>query len=108
MGKYLSTLAKFPTTRELFDVDKGAGQTSPEWVDTLGLQDSGGAVNDTSVWLVKPALLDHLILILDKELHSLNGSSGGLGHTSGYTSKHEVLSKSELLFISHFDNLSWP
>merc|ERR1719308_255593 len=82
--------------------------SSPEWVDTLGLQDSGGAVNDTSVWLVKPALLDHLILVLDKELHSLNGSSCGLGHTSGYTSEHEVLNKSELLFISHFDNLSWP
>merc|ERR1712179_654729 len=82
--------------------------SSPEGVDTLGLQDSGGAVDDTGVWLVEPALLDHLILVLDKELHSLNGSSGGLGHTSGYTSEHEVLNKSELLFISHFDNLSWP
>merc|ERR1712183_423338 len=81
--------------------------SSPQGVDTLGLQYSGGAVNDTFVWLVKHALLDHLILVLDKELDSLNGGSSGLGHTGSHTSEHEVLKESEFL-ISHFDNLSWP
>merc|ERR1712183_970209 len=81
--------------------------SSPQGVDTLGLQYSGGAVNDTFVWLVKSALLDHLILVLDEELDSLNGGSSGLGHTGSHTSEHEVLKESEFL-ISHFDNLSWP
>ena len=76
--------------------------TSPEGVDTLGLEDPGGAVHDTGVGLVKTTLLDHLILILDKELHSLDGGSDGLGDTSSNTSEHEVLNKSELLGITHF------
>merc|ERR1712002_553499 len=88
------------------EVSEHVGQvSSPEGVDTLSLQHSGGAVNDTCVWLVKSALLDHLILVLDEELDSLNGGGGGLGHTGGYTSQHEVLNKSEFLFISHFDKI---
>merc|ERR1719318_785060 len=81
--------------------------SSPEGVDSLSLQDSAGAVNDTLVWLVESSLLDHLILVLDKELHSLNGSSESLGDTSGDTSKHEVLNKSEFLCVTHYDFLSW-
>ena len=68
--------------------------TSPEGVDTLGLEDPGGAVNDTGVGFVKPALLDHLILVLDKQLHPLDGSSGGLGHTCSYAREHKALGKS--------------
>ena len=102
VGKYLRTLAKFPETRELSFFLYYISQTSPEGVDSLSLHHSGGAVNDTLVWLVESALLDHLILVLDKELHSLNGSSDGLGDTSCYTSEHEVLSESEFL-VSHYD-----
>ena len=47
-------------------------------------------------------LLDHLILVLDEQLDSLNGGGGGLGDTSSNTSEHEVLSKSKLLLIGHF------
>jgi len=62
-----------------WEVSEDVGQvTSPEWDDTLSLQDSHGAVDDTSVWLVESALLDHLILVLDEELDSLDWCSGGL------------------------------
>ena len=76
--------------------------TSPEWVDTLSSQDSLGAVEDALVRLVESALLDHLILVLDKKLYSLNGSGSGLGDTSCNTSEHEVLDESELLFVAHY------
>ena len=76
--------------------------TSPEGVDSLSLEHSGGAVNDTSVRLVKTSLLDHLILVLDQELDSLNWSGSSLGDSSSNTSKHEVLSKSKLLLVTHF------
>merc|ERR1719354_642281 len=65
------------------------------------VQGLGGAVHDTGVGLVQTTLLDHLILILDKELHSLDGGSNGLRDTSSNTSEHEVLNKSELLGITH-------
>ena len=71
--------------------------TSPEGVDTLSLEDPGGAVNDTGVGLVKTSLLDHLILVLDKELHSLDRSRGCLGDSGGHARQHEVLSESQFL-----------
>merc|ERR1712048_950902 len=47
------------------EVSEHIGQvSSPEGVDSLSLEHSGGAVNDTSVRLVKTSLLDHLILVL--------------------------------------------
>ena len=59
--------------------------TSPQWVDTLSCQHSLGAVNDTLVWLVKSSLLDHLILVLDQQLYSLDWGCGSLGDTSGHS-----------------------
>ena len=75
--------------------------TSPEGVDTLCLKHPLSAVNDTGVGLVQTTLLDHLVLILDKELHSLDGGGSSLGDSSSDTSEHEVLSESKLLLIGH-------
>jgi len=62
-----------------WEVSEDVGQvTSPEGDDTFGLEGSGGAVDDAGVWLVESALLDHLILVLDEELDSLDWCSGGL------------------------------
>ena len=49
--------------------------TSPEGVDSLSLEDPHGTVNHAIVRLVKTSLLDHLVLILNKQLDSLNGGS---------------------------------
>ena len=49
--------------------------TSPEGVNTLSLEDPHGTVNHAIVRLVKTSLLDHLVLILNKQLDSLNGGS---------------------------------
>merc|ERR1719154_334045 len=68
--------------------------SSPEGVDSLGFEDPGGAVDDSSVGLVQAPLLDHLVLVLDQQLDSLNGSSGSLGDSSSNSSQHEVLSES--------------
>ena len=90
--------------------------TSPEWVDSLGGQHSLGAVNDAIVGLVQTALLDHLILntnirelkpgqatrqptdlILDQELHSLDGGGRGLGDSRSNAGEQKVLSESQFL-----------
>lgn len=42
------------------------------------------------VWGSETTLLDHLILVLDEELDSLNGGSGSLGDGSGDTTHEEV------------------
>merc|ERR1719445_3025803 len=76
--------------------------SSPEGIDSLSLEDSGAAVKNTSVGAVKTSLLDHLILVLDQELDSLNGGGSSLGDSSSNTSKHEVLNKSKLLLVTHF------
>merc|ERR1719385_81702 len=90
------------------EVSKHISQvSSPEEVDTLSPQDSLGAVNDALVWLVKSALLDHLILILDEELDSLNWGGSGLRDTSSNTSEHKVLNESKFLFVAHYGFLSW-
>ena len=77
--------------------------TSPEGVDSLGLHDLGGAVDDSSVGFVESALLDHLVLVLDEELDTLDGGGGGLGHTGGHAREQEVLGEPKFpLFSSHF------
>merc|ERR1719232_2374782 len=75
--------------------------SSPEGVDSLGLENPGGAVNDPSIRFVKTSLLDHLILVLDQELDSLNGGSSSLGDSSSDSGEHEVLSESQLLLVRH-------
>ena len=52
--------------------------TTPEWGDTFFGEGTLGAVKDASVWTVQTALLDHLILILDQELNTLNWGGSGL------------------------------
>ena len=65
--------------------------TSPEGVHTLCLEDPDSAVRHTIVGLVKTSLLDHLILVLDQQLHSLDRSGDCLGDSSGHARQHEVL-----------------
>merc|ERR1719151_416655 len=56
------------------EVTQHIGQvSSPEGVDSLSCQDPLGAIHHTVVWLVQTTLLDHLILVLDEQLDSLNG-----------------------------------
>merc|ERR1712127_941676 len=75
--------------------------SSPEGVDALSLHDPGGAVYNASVGFVETALLDHLVLVLDQQLDTLDGGGGGLGHTGGHAREKEVLGKSQ--FVStHF------
>jgi len=81
-----------------WEVSENIGHvTSPEWNDTFGLERSHGTVDDASVWLVESALLDHLILVLDEELDSLNWCGGSLRHAGGDTGEHEALEESKLL-----------
>ena len=75
-----------------------------------------GAVQNTRVGLVQAALLDHLILntnigklkpgqttcqtpdlILDQELHSLDGGGRGLGDSRSNAGEQKVLSESQFL-----------
>jgi len=89
-----------------WEVSEHVGQvTSPEWSNTLGGEGSLGAVHDAVVWLVKSALLDHLILVLDEELDSLDWRGNGLGDTGGDTREHKVLE--EVKFSSHFKVLTF-
>jgi len=52
--------------------------TSPEGDDTFISECAHGAVDDTGVGLVEPSLFDHLRLVLDQELDTLDGGGGGL------------------------------
>merc|ERR1719367_1804192 len=80
------------------EVTQHIGQvSSPEWVDSLSLQNSLGTVHNTIVWLVQTTLLDHLVLVLDEQLDSLDGGCGGLGDTSGDAGEHEVLKEPKFL-----------
>jgi len=81
-----------------WEVTQAIGQiTAPQRVDALVLDGSGGAIDDAAVGLVQTALTDHLILILDEELDTLDRSGGRLGHDGGDTRKGEILGKSQLL-----------
>merc|ERR1712109_11582 len=74
--------------------------SSPEGDNTLGVQHPLSAVKNTGVGLVQTTLLDHLILVLDEQLDSLDGGSHGLGDTSSNTGQHEVLEEPKLL-VTH-------
>ena len=78
--------------------------TSPEWVNSLSPKNPGGAVDDPGVGLVQAALLDHLILVLDQQLHPLYGSSNSLGDPSSHAGQHEALEESKFL-VSHLERL---
>jgi hypothetical protein len=48
------------------------------------------AVDDTSVRSVQPTSLEHLTLVLDQELDTLNGCRRGFGYRSRDTTHHEI------------------
>jgi len=66
------------------------GVTTPQGSETLVPVGPGEAVTDTLVRVGKTTLLDHLVLVLDEELDTLNGGSSGLGDSGGDTTHHEV------------------
>merc|ERR1719150_3553325 len=74
--------------------------SSPEGDNTLGGHHPLGAVKDSGVGLVQTTLLDHLILVLDEQLDSLDGGGHGLGDTGSNTGQHEVLEEPKLL-VTH-------
>jgi len=75
--------------------------TPPEWGNTFGGQSSLGAIEDARVWLVESTLLDHLILILNEELDSLDWGGDGFGDTGGDTREHKVLEEVKFLGSRH-------
>merc|ERR1719225_708782 len=74
--------------------------SSPEGSNTLGGHHPLSAVKTTGVGLVQTTLLDHLILVLDEQLDSLDGGSHSLGDTSSNPGQHEVLEEPKLL-VTH-------
>jgi len=66
------------------------GVTTPEGSETLVPVGPAEAVTDTLVRVGETTLLDHLVLVLDEELDSLNGGSSGLGDSGRDTTHHEV------------------
>jgi len=76
------------------EVPQDVGQVAPpEGSDAFRGQDALGAVDHAGVGLVEAALLDHLVLVLDQELDSLDGGGGRLGDARGHAGEHEVLEK---------------
>jgi len=85
-----------------WEVSEYVGQvTSPEWSNSLGGERSLGTVENACVWLVESTLFDHLILILDQELDTLDWRRRGLRDTGSDTREHKVLGESKF-FIGHF------
>jgi len=86
------------------EVTQAIGQiSSPQWVDTLTLDGSQRTVDDAIVRLVQAALTDHLILILDEQLDTLDGGGGRLGSDGGHARQGEVFNESQ--FVTHFEML---
>jgi hypothetical protein len=65
--------------------DNVGGVTTPQGHGTLVSHGALEAVTDTGVAAVETAVLDHLILVLDEELDTLDGGSGGLRDSGGNT-----------------------
>lgn len=90
------------------EISEHVGQVaSPEGVQTLIGQGTPGAVHDTVVGLVQNALLQHLALVLDQQLDTLNGRGGRLGHACSHTGKHKALEEAQLrstFLVGHFDS----
>ena len=52
---------------------------------------------------LQAALLDHLILVLDEELDTLDRGGSRLGGHGGNTGEHKVLGKTEFFSFSHLE-----
>lgn len=72
---------------------------SPKRQNTFILNSSSKAVGNSLVWLREPTRLDHLILILNQKLNSLNWSSCSLGNSSRNSSHKEIHHKSSYTFL---------
>ena len=68
--------------------------TSPEWNYTFGSECPLNAIDDSGVGFVETSLFDHLILILNQQFDSFDGSSGSFGNAGSNTRQHEVFEKS--------------
>jgi len=80
------------------EVTQAVGQvTAPQGVHALRLDGPHGAVDDAIVRFVQPTLANHLILILDEQFDTLDGSGGRLGDDGGDARKGEILGESQLL-----------
>lgn len=71
--------------------DNVGSVTTPQGNDTLIGGGALEAVGDTGVLAVETTGLDHLILVLDEELDTLDGSGGGLGDGGGNTTHCDLL-----------------
>lgn len=65
--------------------DDVGGVSAPERLDTLIGDDTLEAVTDTLVGVGETASLEHLILVLEEKLDTLNGGSSSLGDSGGDT-----------------------
>ncbi|KAI6751791.1 hypothetical protein HG531_006487 [Fusarium graminearum] len=70
--------------------DDVGGVSSPEGHDTLISHGALEAVTNAVVLAVETTGLEHLILVLDEELDTLDGGSSSLGDSGGDTTHEEV------------------
>lgn len=70
--------------------DDVGGVTSPKSGHTFLGVGSSETVTDTLVRGGQSTLLDHLVLVLDQKLDSLDGGGSGLGDSGGDTTHHEI------------------
>ncbi len=81
--------------------DDVGGVATPERAHALLGKNAHGAVHHAFVRGLQAALLDHLILVLDEELDTLDGGGNGLGRHSGAAGEKEVLGEGKLLSLGH-------
>jgi len=59
-------------------------------------------IPNTSIGTVQAARLEHLILVLDEQLDSLNGGGGCLGNSGGHTTHQKIDGKGcEIVLLLH-------
>jgi hypothetical protein len=71
--------------------------TTPERDHTLLLVGAGKALANALVGLGETALLDHLVLVLDEKLDTLNGRGSSLGDGSRHTTHHKVAASTKVV-----------
>ena len=70
--------------------------TGIHYIQTFGPVGSKGTVNDSLVRLRDATLFQHLVLVLNEELHSLDGGCRSLGDDGCHTTETKVLSEPQL------------
>jgi hypothetical protein len=64
---------------------------TPQAAEALVADRAAKAVTNALVGLRQTTLLDHLVLVLDEQLHTLDGGSSRLGDGSRHATHHEIL-----------------